>query len=114
MSRTLIQEVEARGGDPYRYTTGTQDLFFSDLDKRLREKYGKLVDDTEEPSEEDALVAHGRREGAGKPLDGDDDGRTAGIMGGLESGGRPNGAGKPKNGDFIQDLQQIQGKSGFF
>jgi len=110
VSKQLVEEVQQRGGDAKRYTMGTTDLFYTDLDKRLREKYGRLVAEQDDPSEEDQLLAHGRRQGLRE--DGDD-GRTT-VFGGQESGGRPGAGQKAPKGDFIKDLTDLQRGSGFF
>jgi hypothetical protein len=110
-----------QGLDGQKYVLGNSDLFLADVAKELQTQYGRLLDDDEseegvegEPptAEKGRNVAPTRRPAQQDELD---DGRTAGIMGGNESGGKPV-AGKPtsQGSDMIKDLQDIQKATGFY
>lgn len=102
----LVNRVKARGGDPKKYLFQDSKTFYSDLDRELRSKYGALLTPEEAEEEDERRAAD---------LMGEDDGRTAGLFGGQESGGRPS-APKPgqESGDMVKDLQDLQRKTGFF
>ena len=78
----------------------SRDTFFDDVAAEVR-KLGGIEDD------EDG------GKGNDEPIE--DDGRTAGIFGGQESGGKPNaGTVAKKPGDMIKDIKDLQRASKFF
>lgn len=110
----VVRDMQARGLNAQQYMTAYPDMYLADVHKELNSKYARLVADDE--GEEEEPTQNLGRPHHGSSLSGDDDdGRTGGIFGGLESGGKPSaGAKDPKAGDMIKDLQDVQRKTGFF
>ena len=126
-AEAVINAAKAKGLDTEAYITTFSSQFCKDVASKLEQTFGPLESDEDDGDED---VDDGFDEGFGEDDDGfedevprnrsrkvdpnDDDGRTAGIFGGMESGGRPaRGKTEPK-GDMITDLIDVQRKSGFF
>ena len=107
VSSKVAAKAKEAGMDMNRYFGASRDLFFADVAKEMHTKFGKLV----EPDDEGPLTPASRA----KPSENDDDGRTAGIFGGQESGGKASAGNKPEGGaDMLGDLQAIQRKMGIY
>lgn len=98
----ITKKASRRGVDVNRYMFGAGDQFFDDIVKTYDETFGAIKADgkSEEP--------------APKGGEEEDENRTGGIFGGVETGGRPTGGADEKPGDMIEDLHALQKKSGFW
>lgn len=98
--------AEAKGMDLQRYIFGAGDTFLDDVATRVRGLRSKMgLDADDEP---------GGVGGASDEDEGEEEVRTQGIFGGVESGGKPAPGAKPPGGTMIDDLQAIQRRTGFF
>jgi hypothetical protein len=103
-AQKVVQRAVARKMDPQRYMFGTPDLFFSDIEKEVKKKFGTALsvqgkDDEGDDGEEEEVPQHATR--------------TRGMFGGAASGGKPTGKWKgtaETPGDMIAELQEVQGK----
>lgn len=100
----LIADAKARGLDVNKYVFGAREQFFADINKAYEKEFGPIKPtnvEADEEEEEDTV---------------EDNGRAAAIFGGLESGGAvPKGRPNPKEmGDMLQDIKDIQRRTGFF
>lgn len=101
----VAKKAKTRGIDMDRYMFNNSSKFMQDVEKEFVRVFGELED-----GEDDEPVVRRR----GKQLAAEEDeGRTAGIFGGIESGNRAVQQ-KPGPGDMIKDIQDLQRKSGFF
>jgi hypothetical protein len=105
MVEKVLNDAKARGIDTQRYMLQNTQLFFQDVDKALRDRFGKLVESDEDEGETEAAL---------RPDGSDDAGRTGGMFGGLETGGRPTSTKQTQGPDMIADLHAIQRKMGLF
>jgi len=115
------RKAKARGLDIRKYMFQGREQFFSDVVKIMDDTFGKSGndDDAGDTGEDDFDYEQNNRNQTTRKrkatnTDDDNDGRTAGVFGGLESGGRPVNTNREQKGDMIKDLQEIQRKSGFF
>lgn len=111
IAQKTVAEAQRKGLDTQKYVFQNSDLFFSDVEKQLKSKYGRLVTQEEEDEGEDERDD----ERAADLIE--DDGRSAGIFGGQETGGKPAVGGKQAKmaeGDMVRDLHDLQRRSGFF
>jgi len=92
-----VQKAKARGVDVQKYMFTARDQFFSDVKAEYDAIFGKQAEQEDADVEDEA----------------DDNSRTVGIFGGVESGGKPSTT-QPQQGDMITDLHALQRKSGFF
>lgn len=100
-ARKAMERAMRKGIDPQRYMFGNSPIFIRDVAREYESIFGKVGEGDETVVEE-----------LGGP---DDDGRTAGIFGGTQSGFSPSkGRTKEQPGDMIKELQARQRKSGFF
>jgi len=114
VAQQVVQREQAKGIDGQLYVIGNTSTFFKDVAAELGKKYGALIEGDEDEGEEgfEHEVVASRRD---NPFE--DDGRTAGVMGGMESGGKPNRgrpSTAPEGSDMIADLQQMQVKTGYY
>lgn len=114
VAQQVVQREQAKGIDGQLYVIGNTSTFFKDVAAELGKKYGALIegeDDDAGDEPEHEVIAQRRED----PFS--DDGRTAGVFGGQESGGKPN-RGRPSTpepgSDMIADLQQMQVKTGYY
>lgn len=118
--RFATSEVAARlakrGVDVAKFMYTKSDLFFKDVVKEYDKRFGKPETDDEGDEIEDSRRGEERprpRRMQQRDQDDGDDGRTAGILSGMDNAVRPGPKG-PAPGDLIKDLQDIQRKSGYF
>lgn len=120
VSGRVAREAKERGVDIQRYMIQHSDLFYADVAAALQKQYGALVED-EEDGENEALPEHltvGRTAKTAAPDNDLDDGRTAGIFGGTESGGAPARRGaapaEPRGDEMARDLMAVQSKMNLY
>lgn len=93
IARKVADSVAQRGIDINEYQTVNKSGYFNDVISEYTKVFGPIKQET--------------------GTDPDEEGRTAGIFGGFESGGQP-AKGKEAPGDMLKDLKDIQRASGFF
>lgn len=119
VAKQVVEREQAKGIDGQTYILGNTPTFFRDVEAELKKRYGRLIEDAEAEGEEEpeGHEHHAIAPRRGAPVDNDlDDGRTAGVFGGQESGGKPSrGRQAPAAGaDMISDLQAMQMKTGYY
>jgi len=111
VAKQVVEDATSRGIDPQKYVLGNPELYFEDVNKALRAKYGALAKGEEDVDEEGE--APGLTPSQREAPDADEDaGRTGGIFGGAESGGRPSQGGTARPGDMMKDLMAVQARMG--
>lgn len=120
-AESVINAAKAKGLDTEAYITTHASRFCEDVARKLEQTFGPLDsgdetgdDDADGEEGEDDFTAPTPRQPRQKAESDDDDGRTAGIFGGIESGGNPARGKSEKKGDMISDLLVVQKASGFF
>lgn len=120
-AQQVLAEAQRRGIDPQRYMFTTQNKFFRDVAKQYDEIFGAPdIDDTLDediaPRGRNASNPSSRRQPRDRNRQEDDEGRSAGIFGGNESGGRPGRRVEQddKATDMISELQAVQRKMGLY
>jgi hypothetical protein len=104
VSGKVAERAKAAGMDMQKYFGASRDLFFADVAAELQKKYGKLI----EADDGTPAPAAKRRD------ENEDEGRTAGIFGGNETGGKPTAASGQARPGMLEDLQALQKKMGLF
>lgn len=96
----VVAEKRAAGLDVSKYVFLNSDQFMADVVAKIDKEFGKPSVPGEETDDDTGSQ--------------EDDGRTQGIAGGLETGGRPSaGAQAPQTDDMFTDLKNWQLTSGF-
>lgn len=120
ISTRVAQEAQARGVNVERYMFQTTDKFVDDVAKRYVKVFGEPEEEDADDNFEDRRPAsrvRTKRNSRNRNRSEDDDmvSRTSGIFGGTESGGRPTKNRDEESGPgMIEDIQEIQKKSGFW
>lgn len=120
MATKVARKAAAKGINTEAYMGAASDLFFKDVISELEASgYSRLIqrdDEEEDEVEEDFIPEAPQNRGPAKArnVEEEDDGRTAGIFGGQESGGRPVKGAQSGKTDMLQDLRDIQSRTGFF
>lgn len=111
VAQEVAMDLKTRGVDPSHYMRVSTEQYIDDVAKKLEANYGRLIEeDDEDPSEGPVPTPTQLATGQQPARTADhlnDTGRTAGIMGGRESGGSPT-PGKPAPGDMMADLVAVQ------
>lgn len=124
-AEAVINAAKAKGLDTEAYITTFSAQFCKDVAGKLEQTFGPLdVEGDEEDAGDDdfgdGFEENGyedeipRSRKAKQDSQEDEDGRTAGIFGGMESGGAPARGKQEKKSDMITDLIEVQRRSGFF
>jgi len=112
-AREAVADAEARGLDAHRYMFVTSEAFFDDIVGRLKkEGYDRLLEEDDGEDEGDTRPGPGVRTRPGGMSE-EEEGRTSGIFGGLESGGKPAAAPVPAS-DLLSDLKAVQTRMGIY
>lgn len=125
----VAKRAKDRGLDVGRYMFVTRDRFLRDVSKEMERTFGAPEegdDDFENDTYEERPTKSRRREARTDPLlerstrrkrnrsENADNGRTAGVFGGADSGSRPSGNEQDDGRGMIDDFQNMQRRTGFF
>lgn len=115
----VVKKAVSKGIDINRYMFGPgRDRFMKDVAKEYTNIFGEPETDENDYEDNRNYKARDlpRRRSANRSRQENDEGRSAGIFGGNESGGRPNRreVNEDNSPSMIDDLQAIQKKAGFF
>jgi hypothetical protein len=124
IASSLAKQAQRRGLDLERYMFVTADKFMDDVANKYYEVFGEPEGDNENNLEDASRQRRSsprddtrRRSSRRDRQENEPVGRTSGVFGGNESGGRP-GRGREdddeRGPDMIDDIQQLQLKTGFF
>jgi hypothetical protein len=125
IASSLAKQAQRRGLDLERYMFVTADKFMDDVANKYYEVFGEPEGDNENDLEDAPRQRRSSsRDDTRRPSrrrdrqENEPVGRTSGVFGGNESGGRPGGRGREdddeRGPDMIDDIQQLQLKTGFF
>jgi len=96
----VAKRAEAKGLNLDQYMFTTSEAFFSDIAVEMDKTFPKAEpDDKKKADDKDK---------------GEEEERTSGIFGGVESGGKPGEDPKAEAGDMLEDLTSLQRKSEYF
>ena len=96
----VAKRAEAKGLNIDKYMFTTSEQFFSDIAVEMDKTFPKAEPDA-------------KKKDGDKPK-GEEEERTGGIFGGLESGGKPAEDAKAEAGDMLEDITELQRKSEYF
>lgn len=137
VAQKVVARAQAAGIDAEKYMFTAKDQFFADINAEYAKVFAPVAAPNVDPTDTEPTIDNADpvalAEAPGKPGqavlesdDDEDDGRSAGIFGGQESGTRASAAKADpaeiaarekqgiKPGDLIDDLQTMQKRSGFF
>lgn len=122
VATAVVKSAVAKGIDINRYMFGSgRNRFMKDVAKKYESVFGEPetdeddYEDTRRSNRSEARASN-RNRASNRSRSEDDEGRSAGVFGGNESGGRANRREVNENNapSMIDDLQAIQKKGGFF